>query len=153
MRPSLDVPTEGRKPVQLHAEDVDQEDTEHEARHGGAKRGEGDAGVVGQAIAVQSGEHPQRYADKGGQDQREGAKDRGDFEAREDDLRHGLVLARVRHAEVALHRVGHEGHVLAPDGVVQAVLTVEVLFNAGRDLRVFVPRAAGHGVHQRERDD
>jgi hypothetical protein len=112
-------PSEGRQPAEPDGEDQDQQDADQEGGQRDADQAEGQEEARQPGIAIQAGIDPHRHADQ----QREGRGAEGEFQRRRralpDQFRDRAGQA-VGQAEFPLHRIGHEGGELHPEGLVEA---------------------------------
>jgi hypothetical protein len=124
--------------VHVHQREL-AEGGEHEARHRDTENHQEHDDHVRQAVAVQGGERAPQHAAQRGEDDGEDAEGGRDREVLADDVVHLAVLLGERDAEVAAQQVAHVDQVLLAQGLVQAVLGLEVGADVGSHRRSEVP--------------
>ena len=123
---------------------------EHEAGHGDAQNHQQHDGHVRQPVAVQGGQRPPEHPAEAGEGDGQNAQGGGHREVLADDVVHPSVLLGVGDAEVPLKQVAHVDAVLRQQGLVQAVLGLQVGADALRHGLVVGQGVAGHAVHAEE---
>ncbi|MNT29094.1 hypothetical protein D3C72_1648200 [compost metagenome] len=108
-----------RQPVQLHAEQPDQQDAHPEAGHGDEQDGRRHDGRVGAPVLAPRGDHARGYGHQAGQQRGRQHDLRRDREMRQHQMRDRLAPGD-GHAQVALQRMADPDHELLAHRTVQA---------------------------------
>ena len=142
---------DGRRPgLALYREDIDQQDADHERRHGHAREREGHDGAAVDAVAAQGRQHTERDA----HGQRQQGRHRHQFQSRrhafDDQVGHRTGQA-IALAEIAGRGIAEEARELHHHGVFEAELATDLLaLRRPRFLADHVVHGVAHEVEERK---